>query len=224
MDEPRDFVPALGRPELTASYDRVIAVMTREKRWRGQLLKLVAPQESETIVDVGCGTGTFAIMLKMACPDARVVAIDPDPQVLEIARGKALAADLTIDWRQGFGDDFSHIVPNGAADKVVSSLVLHQCPPNVKRSILAAMHTALRPSGLIAIADYGAQRSLLMRLLFRQVQALDGFENTQPNADGVVPRLMAEVGFENVQELRVVPTPTGSISLYAATVGSGADE
>lgn len=219
MNETRDFVPALGRPELTASYDRVIAVMTREKRWRAHLLKLIAPQASETIVDIGCGTGTFAIMLKMACPDARIVAIDPDPQVLEIASGKAAAAGLAIDWRQGFGDDFSQIVPARAADKVVSSLVLHQCPLDVKRSILAAMHVVLKPSGLIAIADYGAQRSLLMRLLFRQVQALDGFESTQPNADGVVPQLMAETGFENVVEVRVVPTPTGSISLYAASRG-----
>lgn len=29
-----------------------------------------------------------------------------------------------------------------------------------------------------------------MRLLFRQVQTLDGFKNTQPNADGILAYLM----------------------------------
>jgi hypothetical protein len=66
------------------------------------------------------------------------------------------------------------------------------------------------------MADYGEQKSPLMRLAFRQVQALDGFQNTQPNADGVLPALMLEAGFANVRETAVIPTPTGAISLYAA--------
>lgn len=220
MAATRDFVPALGRPELTAGYDRVIAVMTRERRWRARLLKHVAPQAGETIVDIGCGTGSFAIMLKQACPDARVVAIDPDPQVLRIARDKAQVANVAIEWNEAFGDDISGVVPAGSADKVVSSLVLHQCPLEVKRSILAAMHLALKPAGRLTIADYGAQRTLLMRLLFRQVQTLDGFDNTQPNADGLLPRLITEAGFKTVEEAWAIPTPTGSISLYSAVRNS----
>lgn len=219
MSDTKDFVPALGRHELTGDYDRVIAIMTRERRWRAQLLALAAPQAGETIIDVGCGTGTFALMLQAAGPDARVIAVDPDPKVLEIARRKAAGAGGAVEWRQGFGDELASVAELGSVDKVVSSLVLHQCPLPVKRAILASMFAILKPGGRIAIADYGAQRSLLMRLLFRQVQALDGFENTQPNADGVIPQLMAEAGFQEVSEGRVVPTPTGSISLYSATRG-----
>lgn len=219
MSDIKDFVPALGRHELTGDYDRVIAIMTRERRWRAQLLALAAPQAGETIIDVGCGTGTFALMLQAACLGARVIAVDPDPKVLEIARRKAAGAGGAVEWRQGFGDELASIAEPGSVDKVVSSLVLHQCPLPVKRAILASMVAILKPGGRLAIADYGAQRSLLMRLLFRQVQALDGFENTQPNADGVIPQLMAEAGFREVSEGRVVPTPTGSISLYSATRG-----
>lgn len=218
MSDTKDFVPALGRHELTGGYDRVIAIMTRERRWRAQLLALAVPQAGETIIDVGCGTGTFALMLQAACPGARVIAVDPDPKVLEIARRKA-GAGGAVEWRQGFGDELAGVAELGSVDKVVSSLVLHQCPLPVKRAILASMFAILKPGGRLAIADYGAQRSLLMRLLFRQVQALDGFENTQPNADGVIPQLMAEAGFREISEGRVVPTPTGSISLYSATRG-----
>lgn len=220
MSDTKDFVPALGRHELTGDYDRVIAIMTRERRWRAQLLALAALQAGETIIDVGCGTGTFALMLQAACPGARVIAVDPDPKVLEIARRKAAGAGGAVEWRQGFGDELASVAELGSVDKVVSSLVLHQCALPVKRAILASMFAILKAGGRLAIADYGAQRSLLMRLLFRQVQALDGFENTQPNADGVIPQLMAEAGFREVSEGRVVPTPTGSISLYSATRGA----
>jgi hypothetical protein len=66
------------------------------------------------------------------------------------------------------------------------------------------------------IADYGPQRTTLMRLLFRIVQLADGKEDTQPNADGAIPELMSEAGFREVREVEVVPTVSGSISVYVA--------
>ena len=212
MSETAEFVPALGRHALTGAYDRVLALTTRERRWRAELLRLTAPEPGDRIIDVGCGTGTFALMLKRACPDARVVGVDPDDAVLTIARRKAGAAQ--VEWRQGFGSDLAGVLGAQPATKVVSSLVLHQCPPPVKRKILAAMLDVLAPGGQVLIADYGLQRSRLMRLLFRQIQALDGFVNTQPNADGILPELMSDAGFQGVEEVSRISTPTGSISLY----------
>jgi Methyltransferase domain len=43
----------------------------------------------------------------------------------------------------------------GAADTVVSSLVLHQCPMAMKQAMLASMLAVLRPGGRVVIADYG---------------------------------------------------------------------
>ena len=40
-----------------------------------------------------------------------------------------------------------------------------------------------------------------------------------PNARGVLPELMHEVGFHQVEETSVIATPTGSISLYRAERG-----
>tara|TARA_R110002049_G_scaffold308839_1_gene514394 strand:+ start:112 stop:300 length:189 start_codon:yes stop_codon:yes gene_type:complete len=62
-----------------------------------------------------------------------------------------------------------------------------------------------------------------MRTLFRcTVQSIDGLEDTQHNADGCMPALIAECGFVNVTENRVIQTPTGSISLYSAFWGAEA--
>ena len=217
MTNDRSFTPALGRADLTSDYDRVIAVMTRERRWRSALLKEIALAAGEVIVDVGCGTGTFAVMLAKAQPAARVIAVDPDEAVLEIARAKAQAEDVDVDWRLAMGDELVGCLAETRASVVTSSLVLHQCPLPMKAAILTSMRAILAVNGRLALADYGEQRTLLMRLLFRQVQHLDGFENTTPNARGALPGLIADAGFTAVEEFRCLPTPTGSISLFRAT-------
>ncbi|KTE16847.1 class I SAM-dependent methyltransferase [Sphingopyxis sp. H115] len=212
----RDFVPALGKSGSLERYDAAIALMTREKRWRSDLLRLTAPQPDERIVDIGCGTGTFAIALKQAAAGSVILAVDPDPAVLDIAREKAKAAGADIIWFEAMGDELDEIEALQGSDKIVSSLVLHQCPMDVKQAIARQMHRLLKPGGALFLADYGEQRSLLMRALFRQIQWLDGFEYTEPNAKGCVPELLTAAGFEAVEEMRVIPTPTGSISIYRA--------
>ncbi|GAA0861214.1 hypothetical protein GCM10009115_02960 [Sphingopyxis soli] len=215
-DAHRDFVPALGKSGSLDRYDAAIALMTREKRWRSDLLRFAEPRPGERIVDIGCGTGTFAIALKQAARESIVLAVDPDPAVLEIARAKAEVADAEIQWFEAMGDELDSIDALQQCDKIVSSLVLHQCPMDVKEAIAAQMFRLLQPGGTLFIADYGEQRSLLMRMLFRQIQLLDGFEYTEPNAKGCVPEILTAAGFEAVEEIKVIPTPTGSISIYRA--------
>ncbi|MEV0233744.1 class I SAM-dependent methyltransferase [Nonomuraea sp. NPDC050786] len=217
----RTFTPALGRLGLTRLYDPVVA-LTRERLWRSLVAMYVAPRPDDTVVDVGCGTGSLAVLLHRLEPRARIIGIDPDPETLALARRKVGAGggDATApQWLLGMGDALTGLLAPGSADTAVSSLVLHQCPLPMKRSILASMHDVLRPGGKLVIADYGLQRSTLMRLAFRTVQLADGVRDTQPNADGVLPRLMSEAGFGGVREAEVVPTATGSISVYVASRG-----
>lgn len=210
----QEFTPALGRPELAGSYDRAIRIWTRESVWRAALLKQLAPKSGESIVDVGCGTGTFAIMLKRSAPGATVVGLDPDPAILEIAAAKAAHAGVEIEWRKGFARDAAQIP--SAFDKAVSSLVLHQVPSAEKRAGIAAMLMSVRPGGEVHIADYARQDGWFMRRLFGIIQRLDGYENTQLNADGAIERLLGEAAAGSGEALRVVRTPTGAISLFRA--------
>lgn len=210
----QDFTPALGRPEFTQDYDRVIATMTRERRWRSALIAAIALRPGDRIVDFGCGTGSLVIQLKEGEPSAHVIGVDPDPDVLRIAREKAASAKVDVDLRRYRGDRVVAELGARSATVAVSSLVLHQCPLAMKQAILDEMYAVLSPGGRILIADYGLQRTFLMKQLFRQVQMLDGFENTRPNAKGILPELIGNAGFVDVEEFKVVQTPTGSISLY----------
>lgn len=212
----RAFTPALGRFAPVRFYD-LVASLTRERLWRGLVVAHVAPRTNDVIVDVGCGTGSLALLLRGAQPQARIVGIDPDPEVLSMAKRKAADAGAEVEWRVGMGDALEEVISPGSASAAVSSLVLHQCPTDMKRAVLQSMFASLGPGGKLVIADYGLQRTRLMRLAFRIVQFADGKENTQPNADGILPQLISEAGFGDVREVEVVPTITGSISVYVAS-------
>ncbi|MBX9857735.1 MAG: methyltransferase domain-containing protein [Gemmatimonadaceae bacterium] len=218
-DGPEDspaFTPALGRLGSTAAYDAVIALFTRERRWRAALVALAAPSPGDVLVDLGCGTGTLAVQLKQTCPAAEVLGVDPDPAMLAIARRKSAREGVDVTWHEAMGDRLPAVVGAGRATTVVSSLVFHHCTTPVKRALFAAAFAALRPGGTLVVADYGLQRTRLMRGLFLVIQAVDGRATTVPNGRGVLPGLMRDAGFVDVAERDVVPTATGSVSLYVA--------
>jgi ubiquinone/menaquinone biosynthesis C-methylase UbiE len=215
MSSEKAFTPALGRLAPARFFD-LAAVATRERRWRALVVRYASPGPNDLIVDVGCGTGSLALLFRRRQPGARVIGVDPDERMIASARRKAQDAGLSLELRIGMGDELATVVETGEVDLVVSSLVLHQCPMHMKRAILASMAEVLRPGGRLVIADYGRQRTRLMRTAFRIVQLADGVADTQPNADGVLPKLISSAGFRDVLEVEAVSTLTGSISVYTA--------
>ncbi|MGB3332994.1 MAG: class I SAM-dependent methyltransferase [Mycobacterium sp.] len=211
------FTPALGRLAPARFFDYVVA-LTRERLWRSLTVMHLAPRPDDTILDVGCGTGSLALLAARVEPQSNIVGLDPDPEILAVARQKDAASESAgqVRWLTGMGDDLVASVGAESMDGVMSSLVLHQCPMDIKRAILASMFAVLRPGGRLVIADFGLQRTPLMRLAFRFVQFADGKTDTQPNADGVLPELISAAGFVDVREADVVATINGTISIYTA--------
>lgn len=208
------FTPAFP---LLGLYDPIVRLLSRDRAWRSALLAQLAPREGELIVDAGCGTGTFLMHIGLQAPRARLMGVDPDERILQRARAKLAGAGVAAELRRGYLSDLAGLLPGQEAAKITSSLVFHQVPLAEKRAGLAAMFAALAPGGEVFIADYGLQRTAMMRALFRLVQYVDGFGDTQPNADGILPALMREAGFTDVAETDVFATATGSISIYRGT-------
>jgi ubiquinone/menaquinone biosynthesis C-methylase UbiE len=209
------YTPAAGHHWLSPLYDLGIAALTRECRWRDALVAQAHPGAGDVIVDVGCGTGTLLARLGNAAPSARLIGIDPDAAIVARARKKVASAGLTAELYIGFARQAAELLGSTRPTKIVSSLVFHQVPMEEKMAALAAMYGVLGAGGEVHIADYGLQRTALMRGLFGAiVQNLDGRVDTQPNADGILPQLMLTAGFRSVEETLVIPTLSGSISLY----------
>ena len=94
MTESGRFTPAAGRFAPTSIDDIGVALLTRESVWRNELLRRLSPVSGNSILDVGCGPGSLAILLKLAAPGARILGLDPDPEALAIAKRKAEAAGV----------------------------------------------------------------------------------------------------------------------------------
>jgi ubiquinone/menaquinone biosynthesis C-methylase UbiE len=211
------YTPAAGHHWLTPLYDFGVATLTREHRWRRALTDQVRPRACDVIVDIGCGTGSQLARFGQAAPRAQLIGIDPDPEMLVRTKRRLSAVGLAAELKIGFVRQAADLLADQRPTKIVSSLVFHQVPLEEKAAGFAAIHRALSDGGEVHVADYGLQRTPLMKALFRGViQNLDGRINTEPNARGVLPALMQDAGFHNVRETLVIPTPSGSISLYRA--------
>jgi ubiquinone/menaquinone biosynthesis C-methylase UbiE len=214
----RTFTPAAGRFAPSSVYDLGVAALTREAVWRPKLVEILAIEPGERVLDVGCGTGSLAILLKKRWPGVEIVGLDPDPAALSIAKSKADAADVDIEWRQGFASDAANA---GTFDKVVSSLVFHQVPIPGKRAGIEAMFAAAKIGGTVCIADYAQQSRRLMRLAFRFIQLIDGKADTQPNADGFLETELSKHFGKTVKPVFAINTPTGTISIFRQEKAAG---
>ena len=148
------FIPAAGQRWLLPFYDPFLALLTRERRWRGEILDALDPKSGDVLVDVGCGTGTLAIMAKARAPGAQIIGLDPDPDALARATAKAARKGVTIAFERGFGGDVAKVAGVGRATKIVSTFAFHHMSDEVQAQTLAAMRDALTPGGAVHIADF----------------------------------------------------------------------
>lgn len=213
MPNERDFTSAM---RFLWAYDLTVAAFTPERTWRGAFLRQLDPRPSDIIADIGCGTGSFMALLGRTAKRAKLIGVDPDDRILRRARRKLEAAGIVVTLKPGYLRDVRALLAGTGVNKIASCLVFHQVSLTEKRAGLSSIYSALSAGGELHVADYGLQRTRLMRRLFRIVQHGDGYENTQPTADGILPSLMKEAGFAQVKETSVIPTLTGSISLYQA--------
>jgi ubiquinone/menaquinone biosynthesis C-methylase UbiE len=105
---------------------------------------------ASTVVDLGAGTGQFA--LAVAPEVSRVVAVDVSPAMQAVLRERAAAAGLSnIEWvRAGFLS-YQHAGP--PADAVFTRNALHQVPDFWKALALDRIARLLRPGGVLRVHD-----------------------------------------------------------------------
>jgi ubiquinone/menaquinone biosynthesis C-methylase UbiE len=123
VTQPNDFIPALRFRSLTRFYDRVLVTTLKEEKFKRLLVQQANPKPGQRVLDLGCGTGTLTVLAKRSVPAAEMIGLDADTEALEIAKAKAVAAGVEIDWHQ----DLAWEAPfsEGTFDRIVSSLVFH---------------------------------------------------------------------------------------------------
>lgn len=219
MHREKRFIPALRFPQLTHFYDAVARLTTREDAFRSALIEMAAIQPGELVVDLGCGTGSNAIEIKRRVHGVRVVGVDADPTILDIARQKAEAARLDVELHQAMASTLPF--PDGAVDKIVSSLFFHHLNTRDKFQVLRECRRVLCLGGGLFVADWSTAQGLIAAMGFSLVRLLDGFEVTRDNAEGRLPELVEEAGFVRVKTVQTINSPAGTIALIKALRGKG---
>lgn len=208
------YIPALRYRWLTRFYDPVVRLTTREGRFKRELLRQAGLEPGQRILDLGCGTGTLALMVKQTHPNVDVFGLDADLEALQLARAKLEHAGAEAQLEQGLAAVLPY--PAKSFDTVLSSLFFHHLSRELKQDAMREVFRVLRPGGQFHIADWGKPTNSAMRLAFVIVQTLDGFATTSDNVKGLLPDLLRLAGFEKLETTNCLSTALGTLSLYRA--------
>ena len=206
----RPFIPALRYKALTPFYDLFQRLFVRDGRFKQPLIQQARLQPRHRVLEIGCGTGRLAIMAKRSQPQAEVIGLDADPQILEIARKNAAQQSLQIQFDQGMADQLPY--PDASLDRVLSSLMYHHLDTPAKHRAAAEIHRVLRPGGELHLVDFGRPVGTYARLVS---VLLRGFEEVDDNLAGHLPAIFAEADLK-VEETGHLTTFFGSLSFLAA--------
>lgn len=151
------------------AYDVLLRILWRgaERVYREQVLDVARVDTGESILDVGCGTGTLALAAKRRVGNiGKVSGIDASAEMIARARKKAAKARTDIDLRIATAEALPF--ENGAFDAVLSTTVLHCLPRDARAQAIREMARVLRPAGRLLLVDFGgtpnARRSLMSHL------------------------------------------------------------
>ncbi|MFK0131646.1 class I SAM-dependent methyltransferase [Streptomyces rubiginosohelvolus] len=190
LPEILDLDAALFAPHLTALTGRIACL---------------AGDDVRHIVDLGSGTGTGTFALLEQFPTARVTAVDNSPTMLERLVSAARARGLGDRVRTLEADAGAGLPGVVDADLVWASASLHHLDDPATG--LAGIRAALRPGGLLAVAEVDGMPSFLPadsgpgELEARCRAALDGLHaERMPHRGADWGSLLTAAGFSVEQE------------------------
>jgi ubiquinone/menaquinone biosynthesis C-methylase UbiE len=205
----RRFLPGMGRDWLLPLYDPFTRLTGVEPAHR-MLAEQAALDSAERVLEIGCGTGNLALLVKRMRPQLEVVGLDPDPKALARAQRKSRRAGLALGLDRGFADELPY--PDASFDRVLSSLMFHHLRADLRLASLREVRRVLRPGGALHLMDFGGDSHHLHGLarLARRSHAL------HDNWDDRIPTLMREAGFGEVAETGQLTKHIGRLTFYRA--------
>lgn len=205
------YIPALRFKALTPLFDAFIKLVSPETEFKTRLVAQAGLRAGCRVLDLGCGTGTLALLVKKSYPEAEVYGLDGDGEILKLAAEKIAGSGLAVTLSEALAGAMPY--PTGTFDRVLSSLLFHHLDEENKLSALTEAYRVLKPGGEIHIADLGKPDTLPMRIISL---ALWHFEESAGNFRGELPGLCAKAGFRRTRITGRYATAFGTLYLHKA--------
>lgn len=146
----RHYLPAAGRDWLLWLYDPLTRLFGADKVFRS-FLEQAELRPDHAVLDIGCGTGTLAVLAKRLHPTIQVTGVDPDPKALARATRKGARKGVAVRFDRGFADELPYA--DATFDRVFSSMMFHHVPRGDKAKVLAETRRVLKPGGRLEFLD-----------------------------------------------------------------------
>jgi demethylmenaquinone methyltransferase/2-methoxy-6-polyprenyl-1,4-benzoquinol methylase/phosphoethanolamine N-methyltransferase len=164
---------------------------------REMTLDLAEIAQGDQVLDVGCGTGTLTIAAKArAGASGEVHGIDAATEMIEVARRKTVQKGIDVDFQVGLIEDIPF--PDDEFDLVLSSLMLHHLPEDLKHRGFVEIRRVLKAGGRFLAVDL----ELSAHHLFAGLATLFSRQGmVQSNLQSLTP-ILEEAGFTAVESGR----------------------
>jgi SAM-dependent methyltransferase len=194
--------------------------------WAKYAVNWAAPRAGEQVLDVACGTGIGArTAAKCVGPAGKVVGLDIDPGVVEVARRAAKAEGAPIEWHCASALEMP--VPDGAFDLALCLQGLQFFPDRVAG--FAEIRRALKPAGRLVATlwcqlEFNKGHEAMVRALESQKVDASAAKKACTFADiGEIRDSVKRGGFKSVEirtENDVTDFPSFDSFIEGMTVGA----
>ena len=208
----RSYIPALGKRWLLPLYDPFLWLLGADKE-KQPLIEQAELKGRMRVLDIGCGTGSMAILIKRTHPECEVVGIDPDPAALSVCKRKANRAGLSIEFDRGFADHMPYA--DASFDRVFSSFMFHHLADDEKTATLGEIRRVLKPGGSLHLLDFVREHSVHSGTKGHG-QLIHRHGPVAERVEGRMTSLMDEAGLVDATELKRAKNFFGPIAYYRA--------
>jgi ubiquinone/menaquinone biosynthesis C-methylase UbiE len=139
-----------------------------------RLVRRLGLKPDFTVLELGPGPGFFSSAVARALPTGKLVLIDIQPEMLDMAKARLDRKGIgNVDYRQG--DAIALPAETESFDVVFLVAVLGEVPD--RRACLREIHRVLRPNGLLSVTEFklGDPDLISIRELQSSIAA-EGFE------------------------------------------------
>lgn len=148
----------MGREIARYMSHRGAAWLEREDRERTErpddVVDALGLEPGDTVADLGAGTGYFTLRLAREVPDGRVLAVDIQPEMLEIVARRA-AEERIPNVETVLGTESDPRLPPNAVDLTLLVDAYHEF--GYPREVMRALYRATRPGGRVVLIEYRAE-------------------------------------------------------------------